>query len=467
MKPDLVLRNATIVVPGGRVAGDLAVVDGRIAAIGGGDAIGAGHREIDLDGRFLLPGLVDPHTHIGIGDTISDEKMAEDFAHATRDCLIGGVTTLATTIGEGTDPLRERMDRAIASSAGGSWVDHKFTAVVGHMRDVDDIPYAVSRGAVGFKFFTGYAGEQAEEFGMDAAGITPDLFLHACRAIRAARDDGYAAIHAEEPYVREVLAAEAMGDPASAGAPLTAWMEASPEWAETVQVVLYGFVARDAGLPLYVVHVSSALTLDVIDWMRAHGADIVGETLALFLNATAEELDAAGFGAKAKIQPPVRSEADRQRLWDEVQRGSITLVGTDSLTYTKHFKETVPFWESRVGVNAQFADTLPLMWDACVNEGRLPLERMVALLSENAARRLALFPRKGAITVGADADLVVVDPELELELGVSRYRGGTDYSLWEGRKVVGGPVMTFLRGELVMQDGELVNDSPTGRYLER
>jgi dihydroorotase-like cyclic amidohydrolase len=116
-------------------------------------------------------------------------------------------------------------------------------------------------------------------------------------------------------------------------------------------------------------------------------------------------------------------------------------------------------------VNTQFADTLPLLWHASVNEHKLSLELLVAALSENVAKRLSIFPKKGAMVPGADADVVVVDPTLECELGVARTRGSADYSLWEGRKVRGMPVMTFLRGELVMNDGEIVIERPTGRFI--
>jgi dihydropyrimidinase len=125
----------------------------------------------------------------------------------------------------------------------------------------------------------------------------------------------------------------------------------------------------------------------------------------------------------------------------------------------------VDFWECRVGVNIQFADTLPLMWHEGINGGRISLTQLAEVTSANAARRYGLYPRKGAIQVGSDADLVVVDPDREMTLGVDRYRGLSDYSLWEGRKVKGAPVMTFLRGELVMEDGEIVATSPKGRHI--
>jgi dihydroorotase-like cyclic amidohydrolase len=207
------------------------------------------------------------------------------------------------------------------------------------------------------------------------------------------------------------------------------------------------------------------MTVDLIEWLQARGMTIVGETISLFLATTAEEMDRADAAAKAKIQPPLRHETDRRRLWRGIRDGSISIIGTDSLTYSAKFKESTNFWDCRVGLNVQFADTLPLLWDAGVAHGRIDLTTLAKALSENAARRFGLFPRKGAIAPGSDADLVVFDPARQARLGVSRYRGGSDYSLWEDRTVQGVPVMTFLRGELCMHDGEIVSSRPRGRYL--
>jgi dihydroorotase-like cyclic amidohydrolase len=322
----------------------------------------------------------------------------------------------------------------------------------------------MDHGGVSFKFFTGYVGEQAEEFGQDPAGITPALFFEACEGIAREGRGGFAAIHAEEPYVRGVLVDRLRND-AGRSDLLSAWADSSPDWAESAQVYTYAFVAASAGVPLYVVHVSSGLTVDLLEWLQGRGLPVVGETLSLFLSTTAAEMDLANMGAKAKIQPPIRHEPDRSRLWRGLRDGSISVVGTDSLTYSSKFKEGVDFWDCRVGLNVQFADTLPLLWDEGVTRGRIDTTTLARALSENAARQFGLFPRKGAIALGSDADLVVFDPERKLRLGVSRYRGTSDYSLWEGREVHGAPVMTFLRGDLVMKDGEVAADSPGGEYL--
>lgn len=458
------VRGGLVITPASARLADVGIRNGRVAAIAAPGELPRAEREFSAEGHVVLPGLVDPHMHLGLGDTIGDERMAYDFAHNTRDCLIGGVTTIATTTMEGREPLTDRFDRALRCAEGNSWVDYKITSVVGNHAHISDIPYVIEKGGVSFKFFTGYVGEQAEEFGQDPAGITPDLFFEACEAIAAGGRPCLAAIHAEEPYVRQVLIERLRRDGAPAGM-LTAWAGSSPEWAESAQVLTYACAAASAGVPLYVVHVSAGMTVDLIAWLQARGMPVIGETISLFLATTAQEMDLAGMGAKAKIQPPLRHAADRDRLWRGLQDGTISVVGTDSLTYSSKFKEGADFWDCRVGVNMQSADLLPLLWDEGVARGRLSITDLARVVSQNAARRFGLYPRKGAIMPGADADLVVVDPARQLTLGAARYRGSSDYSLWEGRTVQGAPVMTFLRGELVMRDGEIVAGAPAGHYL--
>jgi dihydropyrimidinase len=459
-----VLNGGLVITPSGPRLADVGIADGRIVEIAAHGCLPRARRSFNVEGMIVLPGLIDPHVHLGLGDTIGDEKMADDFLHNTKDCLIGGVTTIATTTMEGREPLRERFDRALRCAQGRAWVDYKITSVVGIPAHIPDISYVIDRGGVSFKFFTGYVGEQAEEFGQDPAGVTPSLFFEACEAIAQGGPPGFAAIHAEEPYVRQVLAAR-LRERDAGTAPLSAWADSSPEWAESAQVLTYACTADSAGVPLYVVHVSSGMTVDLIEWLQNRGLAVVGETISLFLATTAEEMDLAGMAAKAKIQPPLRHESDRRRLWRGLRDGSISIIGTDSLTYSARFKQDADFWDCRVGVNVQFADTLPLLWDIGVASGRIDLVTLARALAENAARRFGLFPRKGAIAPGSDADLTVLDPDRQVRLGASRYRGASDYSLWEGRTVQGMPVMTFLRGELCMHDGEIIADSPRGQYL--
>ena len=463
MAHDLVLKNALVVAPGGVFHGGVAIDGEAIAALGAASTLGPGRREIDLEGKILFPGLFDPHVHFGVGDRIGEESMVEDFLHSTRDCLIGGVTTIATTSLLGRRPLPELFAQALACGRDHSWCDFKITSVVGNAEQARQIPVVAREGGVSFKFFTGYAGEQAAGFGMDPEGITPALFHEACEQLRRSGAPAFPKIHAEDPYVRGILVDRLRRS--GRADKLVAWAESSPEWAESVQIYTYGQIAHSLGVPLYPVHISAAYTVDTLKRLKAEGMNIVGETVAYFLSTTAPEMDAKGMGGKAKIQPPIRFEKDRERLWRGIEEGTISVIGTDSLCYSASFKTEPDFWDCRVGINLQVADTLALLYDEGVNRRRIDLYTLARAMSENAARLYGLFPRKGVIAVGADADLVALDPEREATLGVSRFRSRADYSLWEGKRVRGIPVMTFLRGELVMQDGEIVADRPGGRFV--
>lgn len=465
MAHELVLKNGLVVTPEAEFQGGIAVDEGRIVAVGADSALGSGRREIDLQGKILFPGVFDPHIHFGIGDKIGDESMAEDFLHDTRDCLVGGVTTIATTTLIGRDPLNDLFDRAMRCGSGQSWCDFKITSVVSTPEQVREIPAVASKGGVSYKFFTGYVGEQAEGFGMSPEGITPAMFHGACETFARCGPPTFAKIHAEDPYVRGILVDRLRQE--GRADQLVAWAESSPEWAESVQIYTYGLVANQLRVPLYPVHISSAYTVDTLKHLKQQGMNVLGETVVCFLATTAPEMDAKGMGGKAKIQPPIRFERDRERLWQGIREGTLSVVGTDSLTYSASFKEQADFWDCRVGVNLQVADSLPLMFDEGINKGRIDLPTLARVLSENAAKIYGLYPRKGTIAVGADADMVVIDPDREATLGAHRSRGKADYSLWEGRRVKGLPAMTFLRGELVMQDGEIVGKKPTGRFVEQ
>ncbi len=463
MAHDVILKNALVVTPGGVIHGGVAIAGEEIVAVAATSQLGAARREIDCDGKIILPGCFDPHVHFGVGDRFGDETMVEDFLHDTKDCLIGGVTTIATTTLFGAEPLAELFQRALRCAADHSWCDYKITTVVSTAEQVREIPTIAAAGGVSHKFFTGYAGEQAKAFGMNPEGITTDLFHAACETLARCGPPTFPAIHAEDPYVRGVLVdrLRRMGRVDK----LVAWAESSPEWAESLQVYTYGLIAHALGVPLYPVHIHAAHTVDTLKRLHAEGLNLIGETVSCFLLTTAHEMDAKGMGARAKIQPPIRFERDRERLWQGLREGTISIVGTDSTPYTAQYKESVDFWDCRVGVNLQMADTLPLLFDEGVNKGRIDLVTLAKVLAENAAKTYGIYPEKGAVAVGSDADLVVLDPEKEVNLGLGRMRSRADYSLWEGRRVRGIPVMTFLRGELVMQDGEVVGTRPRGQFV--
>lgn len=463
MPYDMILEHARVVTPG-LVLEDAAVaISGeKIAAIGLTGELGAARRTLNLEGKLLFPGLFDPHCHLGSGDERTWDYMAESFAKDTKDCLLGGVTSIATTTVLARTPLPDNVRNTIRVSTGRSFIDYRVTPVVLTPEHVDQIPEAVRLGVRGFKFYCGYCLDQAEKMGMNREGVPTDMFYQACEKVSQTGVRCLMMVHAEEPHVRRLLGqrfkAEGRED-------LLAWALHSPQWSESVQVFEYGVIAHDFAVPLYVVHISRAPTLDLIEYLHARGFDILAETLVCFLATTAQERQAAGCGIRAKIQPPIRFAEDQDRLWRALKTGTVTAVGTDTIPYTSKYKGTQAFWDARPGLNIQTIDTLPLLLTTGYHQGRIDLLTLANVLAENPARYFGVGHRKGRIAPGYDADLVVIDTDKETRLGHHRMRGGSDYSIWEGLPVKGMPVMTLLRGQVVAQDGEIVAAAAGGQYL--
>jgi dihydroorotase-like cyclic amidohydrolase len=458
---DCILNNALVVTPNGEEYLNIAIQSGKIVALLSPQEQAAAHRMIDLSGKVILPGMLDPHSHLGSGDERNLEGLISAFGKDTKDAIIGGVTTIATTHVLGRDPLQEMVQRAISAGQGRSWVDFKITSVLTTYEHIQQMPLAAELGSKTFKMYCGYCFEQAEKMGMRKEGMPPDMFYLAAEQVKKIGGWGHLMIHAEEPHVRRMLA-ERFKNEGKEG--LICWAEHSPEWSESVQVYMYGVIAKELNVPMYVVHTSRGHTVDLIEKLQSEGYPIISETLVSYLATTAHELESRGMRFQGKIQPPIRYKSDQDRLWRGIQDGVVTCMGTDTIPYTSKYKASQPFWDARPGLNIQWIDSLPLLYTHGIHDGNIDLSTLARITSENTAKRWGLYPQKGCISVGSDADLVVVDPDKEIDLGVSRMRGGSDYSIWEGRKAKGVPIMTFLRGQLIAQDGEVVADKPTGLY---
>lgn len=345
---DLILKNAEVVTPGGILNDSAVAVTGeKIVAIGSSHGLGRAQREIDLDGKVLFPGMFDPHCHLGSGDERTYKYMANSFARDTRDFLIGGVTSMATTTVLTRDPLPENLKQSRAAGTKNSWADFRLTSVILTEDHVEQIPAAIHDGVRSFKFYCGYCNDQAERMGMNREGVPPDMFYRACEQVGKTDARALMMIHAEEPHVRRMLGQRLK---AQGRHDLVAWAEHSPQWSEAVQVALSGEIANELKVPLYVVHISRAPTVDMIEYLRSRGHKILGETLACFLSTTAHERHEQGCGLKAKIQPPIRFQQDQDRLWRALREGSVTAIGTDTIPYTSKYKSKQPFWEARPGL---------------------------------------------------------------------------------------------------------------------
>lgn len=460
--PDLTLRNGRVVTPNGVIDGGLSVDDGKIVAVGADSTLERGRDDVDVGGKVIFPGVIDPHTHMGVGDDWGPEKLESDFATESRDAITGGVTTIVTTSVFGKTPRAEMVRRNIESGERTSSVDFRITALMVTRDHIEEIGDLVDLGVRSFKYYWGYTGDQATSFGLSEEGCPTDQFWLACEAMKRAHPRAFPMIHAEDPHIRYLLIERWRArDP---GGSLVSWAHANPNILEPLQLSQAAWIAEEIGLPLYMVHVSSHEAVEMIREFKAKGWKTVGETLSAFLYWTADEADERGVGAKGKVQPAIKFARDRDALWRGIGDGTITQVGTDHLMYSKD-SSGVGFWDKRVGLGPGLGTSLPAVITKGLNQNRIGLETMARVMAENVARQYDLYPTKGVLQPGSDADIVVFDPTVRREVLGEDLESASKYSIYEGEELAGWPDRVYLRGRLAAQAGKPVSTSPLGRFV--
>lgn len=432
MKADLVLHNGRVVTHTGEFHGGVAVTGGRIVAVGTRDSLPDAKRVIDLDGRVLMPGVVDPHCHLGV-DYDYDDDMRTETAAAAR----GGVTSILLFTrnpnGGYVDFYKERRARGEAQSI----IDFGFHWGIQREDHIPDIARAAAEtGVQSFKCHMGY--EPGNPIGIRSS---TDAWVYGAMREAAKLPRGVVSVHCENTELaamgKEEMKATGRQD-------LGAYTESRPAFVEEEAIVRVIKLAELTGCPLYIVHTSVGRGPEIAAEARARGIDVTVETCPHYLTRTAYDED---LDATAKISPPLRDTEQQEGLWKAMLNGGIGTIGTDHVPFRKNGGD---LWSEKPGV-VSFGWELPLMLNFAVHERGLPLSSLVRMNSYNPARRFGLLPRKGAIQVGADADLVVVD--LDEERTVTHDGKGT--CLWEGWNLRGWPVMTFSRGRQVFADGQI------------
>jgi dihydropyrimidinase len=460
---DLTIRNGIVVTPTGVLRGGLSATGGVITQIGADHLLPVGTTDVDAGGKYLLPGIIDPHVHLGIGPGGGPDKLVRDFESESADAAAGGVTTMITTTLFGTESRGEVAEAAIATGDRHSLVDYRLTSVVTTREHLAEAADLVKLGLRSFKFFLGYKGAQAESFGMNADGISWDFFYEACEALGAAGAKAFPTIHAEDPWVRDFLTERMRGS--GGNKLLQRWLETSPNILEPMQIYPAALIAHEVGTPVYVVHTSAWQSVDLIRDLKDKGWPVYGETLAAFLYWTAPEADAREKGAIAKIQPPIRLDRDRDALWTGLRDGALTSIGTDCQMYPHDSRTGVDFWDAQVGLGPGMGTALAAVHTSGVLTGRATIEDLARLLSENTARRFDLYPQKGQLAVGSDADVVLFDPAESRTVQAGGLHSAAGYSLYEGESLTGWPVQTYVRGHLVYDGGAIVAAPGHGRHV--
>jgi dihydropyrimidinase len=430
---------------------DLGIDQGRIVQIGGSfDA----QREIDARGKLVLPGGVDAHVHLSNPPRREGEPAwVDDFTSGSAAALAGGITTL----GNMSFPLPDELplatlERETALAESQAIADVFVHPVLGSVsRDLlAELPRLVDHGCSSIKIFLPNPRFDA------AVGAY-------VQAIRVAGANGLISmLHCED----QTLIDHAVGLLVEAGQTSLRYFGASrPVLAEVVATQRAVAFAEATGSPVYIVHLSSQRALAVCIDARARGVPVYVETRPLYLHLTEERFLEDECGRYVG-QPPLRTAADVAALWAGLSAGAISTVCTDHAPWSLAAKldPSLSVSNLRPGVeNLQLM--LPMLYSEGVRTGRLSLGRLVELTSTNAARLFGLYPRKGSLAVGSDADIVVFDPDLTRTVSADMLHSNADYSVYEGWQVTGWPVVTIRRGSVVFADGEVVGAAGSGSVL--
>jgi dihydropyrimidinase len=460
---DLVVRGATVVSPGRQEAADIGVRDGRIAQVGGAMT---GAEEIAADGLLALPGGVDAHVHLmyqGLlgqlreaGEFDEDEPgWVDDFWTGSLAAIGGGITT----IGNMTFPMpgetpRDAVAREMAGAAPEAAVDWFLHPVLTDLAAAADAEIAAlaADGHTSVKIFLTVPQIAADEPGLRAA-------------LGAAREAGsLTLIHCEAAGLLEECGEHLIANGRGA---LQNFPEARPVTAEVEAVDQAVALSTATGAPVYIVHLSSAAALNRARTARSGGIGVHVETRPLYLHLTRERFAQPDAG-KYVGAPPLREQADRDALWAGLAAGDVDTVCSDHAPWLLADKldPSLNVVTARQGV-ADLETLMPMLFSEGVVTGRISLDQFVDLTSANAARLFGLYPRKGVIAVGSDADLALWDPQERRTVDGARMRSRADYSVYDGWDVQGWPRIVVQRGQVLLADGEIIARPGQGQWLRR
>lgn len=453
---DLVIRNGLVVTPAGVVAGGVAVTGGKIAQVGSDASLPQGDTEVDAGGNFVLPGVVDPHAHLHLVGQGPALPFSEAIKTESVSGAVSGTTTVVSTAYMPIDAPKQlsALRELREASKGNSFINFKFNTVIFYDSHIEEMPELVKEGFNIFKFLMGYSGEEAAALNLRALNWAD--FYKAAEMIARIGPPAIQLIHCEEPEIGHMLAERFK---AEGRTELTAWEESRPAVTEAMHAFTAGLIAYQLGSPLYIVHIASEESIDAVDYMRAKGVNVWAETCSHYLALTKY----SSFGPLAKCSPPLRDEAHQKLLWKAISNGTIQTVGSDQCMIPRAAKEK-GIWQAAPGVGVM-GSVFPVMITDGVGKGRITIEQFVKLCSENPARAFGMYPQKGVLSPGSDADIIIVDPNKEWVITAQNLKSALEYCCFEGYNVKGKVLKTFVGGELVAEDGELVARTPHGSYV--
>ena len=452
------ITNGTIVTAEGSTAADVLIDGESIAAIGAGlAATGVTADEtIDAAGKYVIPGGIDVHTHMELpfGGTFAKDT----FETGTRAAAFGGTTTVVDfAVQSRGKSLREGLDAWHAKAEGNAVADYGFHMI---MSDVNDDTLAemdglVAEGVPDFKLFTAY----------------PNVFYSDDGAIframqQTAKNGGLIMMHAENGMAIDVVAEQTVAagttDPIGHGLARKAVFEGEA----TNRVIR---LAEAAGVPVYIVHLSASDALAEVRAARDRGTAAFAETCPQYLFLSLDDLGGGFNGAKFVCSPPLRPKETWDDLWRGLVKDDLQLVSTDHCPFDFHGQKELGVGDFRKIPNGLpgVEDRVDLLHDGGVAAGKISRERWVEIISTAPAKLFGMYPRKGAVAVGSDADLVIYDPNRRHTISATTHHMDVDYSCYEGRSVQGGSDVVLSRGSVIVRNGEFTGRKGAGRFVKR
>lgn len=452
---DTVIRNGTIVTASETYEADLGIEGGKIRVVGKGLE---GDEIIDAGGHYVFPGGVDIHTHLEL--PVRGTISSDDFVTGTIAAACGGTTTIIDFADqERGHSLHEALEARLERAEGRAVIDFGLhVSIIDATEEVleKEMAELVDAGITSFKLYLAYPGRYM---------IDDRSFF---RVLLKARELGaLALVHAENGHVVDYLTNEYLSE----GKTSPVWHALSrPPEAEAEATGRALSLAAMANAPIYIVHVTCARSLERVKEARGRGWLAFAETCTSYLFFSRQEYERSGFeGAKYVVCPPLREKADQEALWRALARGDLQVVSTDHCPFNFAGQKDLGRDDFSLipGGMPGIETRVPLIYHFGVNQGRFSINRFVELVATNPARLLGLAPQKGTIAVGADADLVVFDPDKQVTLLRENLHMNVDHSPYEHITVRGYPVRTLSRGKTVMLNGEFLGREGDGRFLRR
>ena len=452
----VLVRNGTVVTAVDQYRGDVLIEDEKIALIGASLADIRADKVIDATGKYVLPGGIDVHTHLDM--PFGGATSADDFETGTVAAAFGGTTSIVDfAIQYKGQTLHHAWETWMKKAEGRAVIDYGFHMIMTDLNDQteQEMDALVRQGVTSFKLFMAYRGV----FMLDDGSIFRAL-------LRTGQNGGTICMHAENGDVIDVLVRRALAAGHTAPKYHALTRPARAEAEATHRAIA---LAEMADVPIYIVHLSAAEALEMVTEARDRGLPAYAETCPQYLFLSYDNYEEPDFnGAKYVMSPPLRDRAKQAQLWRGLAFNDLQCVSTDHCPFCMKEKRLGENDFSKIPNGAPGIETrMSLVYDGGVREGRISLNRFVELTSTSPAKIFGLFPRKGTIAPGSDADIVVFDPNRTVTLSAKTLHMRVDYSPYEGRKVTGATDTVLSRGRVVIEDGKLAGRPGSGSFLKR